>query len=293
MVSRKIKTNLCGVFAVFFLATSFPFSRIALQQFSPYSLGFLRCAIASVMFVIIGRYKSIRFPRKLYDMVLLFLSGATGYGIYLLLFNKGIQTITSATSSIIIATTPIMTACAAAVLYKEKISKIGIVSIAVSFCGVLIIILWSGVLSVNTGVLWTFAAAILATVYNLVNRTLSRMQYTSVEIITYSMICGALILLPFAGQGVHEMVQADGKHLGALLFLGVVTSGAGFFLLTKGIEIAEKTTDVTNYLFAGPFVATILGYLMLGETLTAGTALGGSLIIVGIILFALKGTAAH
>lgn len=290
MGSHKIKTNLCGFFAVFFLATSFPFSRIALEQFSPYSLGFLRCAIASIMFIVIGKYKKIRFPRNPYDMLLFLLSGASGYGIYLLLFNKGIQTVTSATSSIIIATTPIMTACAAAFLYKEKITLIGVFSLITSFFGVATILLWSGVLSINAGVIWTFAAAILATLYNLLNRMLSRKNYTSIEIITYSMICGAIILFPFCLQGYREVMQADIKHLGSLLFLGTVTSGAGFFLLTKGIEIAEKTTDVTNYLFAGPLVATILAYLMLGETLNSGTAIGGSIIVISIILFALKGS---
>ena len=270
MTSGNIKTNLYGFLAVFFLATSFPFSRIALEQFSPYALGFLRCALAAIIFIIIGKYNKISVPHRPFDILLFFLSGATGFGAYLFLFNKGMQTVTSATSSIITATSPIMTACAAALLYNEKISKLGI-------------------LSINIGVLWTFAATVLTTAYNLLNRTLSRMKYNSIEIVTYGMFFGALLLAPFSVQGIHEMMQADPKHLGTLFFLSFATSGLGYFFLTKGMQIAEKTTDITNYLFAGPLIATILGYVILGETLNSGTLIGGILIVIGIVLFIYKG----
>jgi len=289
MTSGNIKTNLYGFLAVFFLATSFPFSRIALEQFSPYALGFLRCALAAIIFIIIGKYNKISVPHRPFDILLFFLSGATGFGAYLFLFNKGMQTVTSATSSIITATSPIMTACAAALLYNEKISKLGILSITAAFCGVLVIILWSGILSINIGVLWTFAATVLTTAYNLLNRTLSRMKYNSIEIVTYGMFFGALLLAPFSVQGIHEMMQADPKHLGTLFFLSFATSGLGYFFLTKGMQIAEKTTDITNYLFAGPLIATILGYVILGETLNSGTLIGGILIVIGIVLFIYKG----
>ena len=83
-------------------------------------------------------------------------------------FNTGILTLTSATSSIIIAVTPILTAIVASNLYKEKIKPIGWAAIAAAFIGVLILLLWEGVFSINIGLIWTVGAAIVFCGYNII-----------------------------------------------------------------------------------------------------------------------------
>ena len=288
-MSNKTKSYLFAAIAIVCFASSFPFSRFALTHFGPEALGFLRCSLASIILVIIGKFNNRRAPFKLEHIGLFFLSGALGFALYLIVFNIGLRSITAATSSIIIATTPIMTAATASILYGEKISKIGILSIISAFCGVLIIILWKGIFSVNIGILWTMSAAVFFCGYNILSRKLAKMGYTSIEIVTYSMICAAIILSPCI-KGYKELVSADFKYIGSLLYLGIFTSALGYFFFNKGIEIAEKTSDVTNFIFVNPLIASLLSYLALGETLNAGTAIGGIIIVVSIILFALKGS---
>lgn len=288
-MSNKIKTHQYGLLTAFLFGSSFPFSRIALEVFTPDTVGFVRCFFAGITILIIGFCSGIRRPQKLLHVVYFFLSGASGFGVYMLIFNTGIKTVTSATASIIIATTPVMAAFAASILYKEKIGFIGGLSIISAFVGVLVIILWKGAFSVNRGVLWMTAAAVLFCAYNLLNRKLSGMGFSSVEIVTYSTLCGSLILSGFSVGAYKEITHAGIKHIGALFYLGVFTSAFGYFFLCKGIQAAEKTTDMTNYLFAVPLIASLLGYVLLGETLNAGTAIGGSIIALSIIAFALKG----
>ena len=288
-MSNKIKSYLFAVAAIIFFASSFPFSRFGLKHFSPEALGFLRCALASIVLLIIGKFNKLRAPFKLKHIGLFFLSGALGFALYLIFFNIGLRSITAATGSIIIATTPIMTASAASIIYGEKISKAGSISILTAFCGVLIIILWEGILSVDIGILWTMLAAVSFCGYNILSRKLAKMGYTSIEIVTYSVICAAIILSPFCIEGYKELISADFKYIGSLLYLGIFTSALGYFFFNKGIEIAEKTSDVTNFLFFNPLLASILSYFALGETLNKGTAIGGTIIIVSIIVFALKG----
>ena len=288
-MSNKIKSYLFAVAAIIFFASSFPFSRFGLKHFSPEALGFLRCALASIVLLIIGKFNKLRAPFKLKHIGLFFLSGALGFALYLIFFNIGLRSITAATGSIIIATTPIMTASAASIIYGEKISKAGSISILTAFCGVLVIILWEGILSVDIGILWTMSAAVSFCGYNILSRKLAKMGYTSIEIVTYSVICAAIILSPFCIEGYKELISADLKYIGSLLYLGIFTSALGYFFFNKGIEIAEKTSDVTNFLFFNPLLASTLSYLALGETLNKGTAIGGTIIIVSIIVFALKG----
>ncbi|UTC67541.1 MULTISPECIES: DMT family transporter [unclassified Treponema] len=288
-MTNKLKSYLAALTAIVFFASSFPFSRFALMHFGPEALGFLRCFLASLVLLIMGKFNKLRAPFKLKHIGLFFLSGALGFALYLIVFNIGLRTITAATSSIIIATTPILTAATASILYGEKISKLGYISILAAFCGVLIIILWKGILSINIGILWTVAAAVSFCGYNVLSRKLAKMGYTSIEIVTYSMICAAIILSPFSVEGYKELVSADFRYIGSLLYLGIFTSALGYFFFNKGIEIAEKTSDVTNFIFVNPLIASILSYFILGETLNAGTVIGGTIIIVSIIVFALKG----
>lgn len=288
-MSNKIKSYVYASGAIIFFASSFPFSRFALLYFTPEALGFLRCLLASIVLLIMGKCNKLRVPFKTKHIGLFFLSGALGFGLYLIVFNLGLKNITAATSSIIIAATPIMTAAAASIFYKEKISKIGYIAIVSAFCGVLIIILWKGILSINIGMLWTLSAAVSFCGYNMLSRKLVKIGYTSIEIVTYSMICAALMLSPFCVQGYNQIIKADVKYIGSLMYLGILTSALGYFFFNKGIEVAEKTSDVTNFLFVNPLIASILGYLALGETLNVGTVLGGTIIILSIVIFALKG----
>nr|WP_297395085.1 DMT family transporter [uncultured Peptostreptococcus sp.] len=288
-MNKKLKVNLLGLATISFWALAFPFSKVAMQHFTPYSLGFLRVCIASIVLLIIGIFTKIRMP-KVKDIGWLLLSAACGFGVYLFVFNKGIQTITSASSSIIIALTPILTAIESSKIYGEKINKIGWVSMITAFGGVLIMMLWDGVLSVNTGMIWTLCASVLFSIYNNLNRKLSMDGYRGIEIVTYSMVFSILILSPFSMQGKAELMAASGKYILVLLVLSVFSSAIAYFLWSIALSIADKTSEVANFSFLTPFFATLLGSLVLGEVPNMGTVIGGIIIISSMVVFSKRNT---
>ena len=59
-----------------------------------------------------------------------------------LFYNEGLRTIPAATSSIIMALTPMTTALMATIIYKDTIRPIGWLFTITAFIGVAIIILW-------------------------------------------------------------------------------------------------------------------------------------------------------
>lgn len=289
-MNKKIKINLLSIGTVFFWSLAFPFSKVAMQHFSPYALGFLRVCIASVTLLIIGKFAGNRLP-KFKDLGWLFLSGTCGFGIYLFAFNRGIQTLTSASSSIVIALTPVMTAVLAHYLYSEKINKLGWTMLFTAFSGVVIMMLWDGALSINTGMLWTLGASVVFCAYNILNRKLSAMGYKAIEIVTYSMISAIIVLSPFSFQGARELMSASTKDIAVLLMLGVLSSALAYYLWSLALTMTEKTSDVTNYSFLTPFVATLMGSIVLDEIPGMGTIIGGIIIIASIIVFSKKGKA--
>ena len=288
MTSEKKKVFGLSFLSVFLWASAFPLTKVAQQQFTSIPLGFLRCTVAAIFLIIIGKCCHIRLPQKKH-IPLFFVSGGLGFTGYMITFNTGILTLTSATSSIIVAVTPILTAIVASRLYKEKIKPIGWAAIAAAFIGVLILLLWEGVFSINVGLIWTVGAAIVFCGYNILTRKLSAMGYNALEIVTYSMICGAILLGFWAGEGLPQLAGASTSHIIALIYLGALPSATAYFTWGKAMSYAERTSEVTNFMFVTPLLSTIMGFIILHEVPNAGTFIGGAIIIISIVVFNLKG----
>lgn len=287
-MTNKQKVMGLGFLTVFLWASAFPLTKIVQEQFTSNSLGFLRCGIAAILLLIIGKCNHIHKPKK-EDIPWFFLSGCLGFTLYMITFNTGIQTLTSATSSIIIAITPILTAITATKLYHEIIRPIGWLSILMAFIGVLILLLWEGVFSINIGLIWTILASLVFCGYNILSRMLSQKGYSSLEIVTYSMLCGAILLSFWSFEGIRQFSNADLKHILSLVYLGAFPSAAAYFFWGKAMSFAERTSEVTNFMFVTPLLSTIMGFIMLKEIPNMGTFIGGAIIIISILIFNLKG----
>jgi DME family drug/metabolite transporter len=68
-----------------------------------------------------------------------------------------------------------------------------------------------------------------------------------------------------------------------VIYLGVVTMGIGNLLTIQGIKRLTPGPAAT-LLVSEPFMATILGVVILHETMTASGVLGMVLILTGLVL---------
>lgn len=159
MTSEKKKVFGLSFLSVFLWASAFPLTKVAQQQFTSIPLGFLRCTVAAIFLIIIGKCCHIRLPQKKH-IPLFFVSGGLGFTGYMITFNTGILTLTSATA---------------------------------------------------------------------------------------------------------------------------------YFTWGKAMSYAERTSEVTNFMFVTPLLSTIMGFIILHEVPNAGTFIGGAIIIISIVVFNLKG----
>ncbi|KXL51782.1 aromatic amino acid exporter [Anaerotignum neopropionicum] len=287
-MENKQKVWGLGFLTVFLWASAFPLTKIVQEHFTSNPLGFLRCGIAAILLLVIGKGKHIHKPKK-EDIPWFFLSGGLGFTLYMITFNTGIQTLTSATSSIIIAITPILTAIVAAKLYNERIRPLGWVSILTAFIGVLILMLWEGAFSINIGLIWTIMASLVFCGYNILSRRLSQKGYSSLEIVTYSMLCGTILLGFWSFESFRQLARANVKHILALIYLGVFPSATAYFFWGKAMTFAKRTSEVTNFMFITPLLSTLMGFIILKEIPNMGTFIGGAVIVISIVVFNLKG----
>lgn len=269
--------------AAFCWSLAYMFTRLALSQFSPLPLGFLRCLMASVFMAAAGFFAGMKLPR-LKDVKYFFAAGAAGFSIYIPAFNQGFLTVTSATSSVIISSAPILTALLAMAFLGERVGKLQWAAIGVEFCGILVLFLMKGAFTVNSGILWLFLAALVLSVYNLLQKELTK-TYSGLETAAYSMMAGAVLLGFFAPQALRELKTASSGHLFSLLMLSLFPSAIAYAAWSKAFERTRNTAAVSNYMFLVPLLAGLLGFVAAGERLDAPTIIGGGLILSGLAIF--------
>ncbi len=282
-MSSKKGYHIYALTAVIFWALAYVFSRLAMQHFSPYSLGFLRYMIASVFLLFIIVLFKIKTPLTK-DLPWFIACGATGFFFYMLTFNRGTAMLSSATSSVIIATTPVITALMARGVYKEKLAPYQWMAICVEFAGVMVLAFWGGGLNINKGVMWLFGAALCLSIYNILQRKITR-TYSALAVSSYSIIFGTLMLSIFAKGGIAELKTAPLPQYINLMVLGILSSALGYLAWAKAIAEAESTISVSNYMFIVPFASTLFGFIFGKEIPDGSTFIGGGIIMCGVLLF--------
>ena len=281
------KVHIYASLAILIWATAFPVTKVIGTDISATSLALIRCPSDSVLLIVMGLVNRISFPKSAKTWALLFIAALSGFALYITFFSQGLKSITSATSSIIIALVPIMGAVGARIVYKERISIIGWISTFTAFGGVVVLMCWNGIVSINAGALWTLAAALCFFVYNMLNRELGK-TLTSLEIVTFAMSMAAVCLMVFLSGTVRYVSAAPLISVLLAVYLGFFPSAISYFLWAKAFQHAEKATTVTSYMFATPVLATLLSVVMLHEVPDMGVYVGGGIILISLIVFNLK-----
>lgn len=268
---------------ILFWSLAYVLTRLTLQYFSAFPLGFLRYAAASCALLVIVLTAKLKSPAKA-DLKWFLLAGFFGFFLYMIAFNKGCETVTAATSSVIIATVPMITALLARFVYGEKLSGIQWTATAVEFSGVIVLALLNHTFSLNTGLFWLLLAALSLGIYNLLQRKLTK-TYSGLQASAYSIFAGTAMLAVFLPASVREVRGAPPIQLLYIVILGVFSSAIAYAAWAQAFKKAKQTSSVSNYMFVTPFLTTLLGFLLAGETPDLPTAAGGGVILMGMLIF--------
>jgi drug/metabolite transporter (DMT)-like permease len=259
------------------------FTRIAIRYFSAFSLGFLRYLAAAAVLLILAVAYKIKAPEK-GDLKWFLLSGLSGFFLYVILFNKGTETVPASAGSMILALVPVITAILAKFIYQERIKLFQYVSIALEFAGVIIVTGVYELSSINAGFIWLLGAAFSLSSYNIVQRKLTK-KYTPLRATIYSIFIGTILLCVFLPGSLGEIRNAPKIQFIYILILGVFSSAIAYFTWAKAMSIAKETATVSNYMFLTPILTSILGFITINERPNKKTIIGGSIILLGMLIY--------
>ncbi|NMS90110.1 DMT family transporter [Clostridioides difficile] len=272
-----------AIITIVFWSIAYVLTRLTLQYFSAFSLGFLRYLVASGSLIIVVILIKMKLPKKS-DLLWFLASGAVGFFLYMIAFNKGQETVTASTGSVVIATVPVITALLAHFVCHEKIKIVQWIAIAIEFIGILVLTLMNGIFSINTGLLWLLLAALALSVYNILQRKLTK-TYSALQTSAFSIFSGTVLLAIFLPASINEVLYAPRIQLLYIAILGIFSSAIAYVSWSKAFEKAKQTAQVSNYMFLTPFLTSILGFLIVGEIPDWSTVIGGSIIILGVFIF--------
>ena len=282
-IYTKLTAKKCAFIAIFFWATAFVLTKVVLKEVDVTTLGVLRYFFASIIVVFILIKKKISLP-EVKDIPAFIFAGFSGYAGYIALFNIATLLSSPSTLSVINALAPAITAIVAYFIFNEKIKLIGWLSMGISFCGILILTLWDGVLTVNKGILYMLAGCLLLSLYNISQRYLTK-KYSSFDVSMYSMLIGGILLVIYSPSSITNMFSISFTSLILIIYMSIFPSIISYFFWTKAFEIAKHTTEVTSFMFVTPVLATLMGIIILGDIPKLSTLIGGVVIILGMILF--------
>ena len=193
-----------------------------------------------------------------------------------------------ATSVVLVTATPIFTAVASYLLFKEKLTVKIVLGITVSIGGSVVIGYGNWSIGTNQllGAGLALAGALAIAGYLLTGRRLRRTTgLLSYTFVTYS--SAAVLLLITALASGYSLSGYSGNTYLMLVLLALIPQILGHSSLNWSLKFMPATM-VTIAVLGEPIIATTLAFLILNESPTLTEIIGGILILGGIFI-AFKG----
>ncbi|HEY92180.1 MAG TPA: DMT family transporter [Dehalococcoidia bacterium] len=263
-------------------ASSFAAVRASLQAFTPGHIALFRFFIASIILAVSALVTHTKLP-ALKDIPVVFLLGFLGVFAFHTAQNYGQVTVTAGSAGMIISSVPIFTAILATIFLGEKLKLWGWLSIFISFLGVSLISLGEreGV-EFDFGVIYLLMAAIVAAIYFVLQKPYL-MKYTALQLVTYMIWAGTLLLLVFTPGLIEEVANAPIEATIATIYLGIFPSAVAYVTWSYALSRAPATI-VASFLYLQPVLAVIIAWIWLNEIPALISMVGGVVTILGVFL---------
>jgi len=265
---------------------SFFFVEIALRDFQPFTVVFLRVSLAALILVGVVYIRGQRMPASLKAWGAFLVMGVLNNAIPFSLIVWGQTRIDSGVASILNATTPIFTVILAHLLTSdERLTLRKFLGVLIGFLGVYIMIkpeLKDGFSWRGLGQVAVLGATIS---YGFAGIFGKRFKQTSPIVNSAGMlICSSLMMFPLAVIIDSPWSLRPSLEAVAAVFGIAIVSTAMAYLLYFRILAAAGATNVLLVTFLIPISALLLGVGVLGEVINVFENIGMGCIFLGLMV---------
>lgn len=264
--------------------------RLSVTVIPPIELVWMRygTALVALVCLMVVRHESFHIARK--DIKTLLLVALIGNTLSIVTQETGTMMTSAQTGSLITAATPAFMVIFGRLLLGERLTLPRVLSVLLAILGVGFITFDPESMHITlAGTMYLTIAAVTWALMSVLVKFLA--HYSVVTVTFYAVLTAFLCLTPvglhWLGTAADFDAMAAPTVWGSVLYLGFISTTAGFCLWNKGLTYMDASL-AGLFMFFQPIVGTLLGWLLLDEAITPAFWAGFLLIGVGIVL-ALRG----
>lgn len=262
-------------------ATTYLVTSELLPPDRPFLAGAIRALPAGLLLVAITR----QLPHGAWWWRSLVLGSLNIGGFFALLFVAAYR-LPGGVASAVGALQPLIVALLAVVVLGQRLTARTLVAAVLGVVGVSLLVLRGETDLDAVGVVAAAGAAVSMSVgVILAKRWVS--PASSLATTGWQLTAGGLVLLPLALVVEGLPTHLTGENVAGYAYLALVGSVLGYALWFRGLR-ALPPTDVTFLGLLNPVVATVLGWAVLDQRLTALQLLGGGIVLASLVLAQLR-----
>lgn len=291
MKNNSTAGHLASLLTVMIWGTTFISTKILLADFQPVEILFFRfvTGLAALLLVYPHRLKGTDLHQELTFAA----AGLCGICLYYLLENIALTYTMASNVGVIISVAPFFTAILSHIFLKEERPKANFfIGFAVAMAGIFLISFNGSRLELNpVGDLLSLLAALVWACYSVLTKKISGYGYHTI-LTTRRIFCyGILFMVPalFLFDFRPELTKlADPSCLFNLLFLGLGASALCFVTWNFAVKTLGAVRTST-YIYMVPVITVVTSAAVLHERITALSAAGTALTLIGLFLSESKG----
>ena len=270
------------------MGSSYPFAKDVLAEMSPLLYSWSRYLIAGLFLFAILRLtrRPIALPQR--DWLPMIGLALVGVALFQACWGLGMARTAPSLGSIVMTTTTAFSAILARIAGR-RLPGLGWAGIAIAFAGVVLVVNNSltaftiATSNLDGALIWMVAAFAWA-LY--VERCAPyNVRLGALRVMAWTTTLGALLLMPIslAFDSLGEFARLDAKLLGFWLYTAIFPVGVAFLGISAGLE-RLGVSRVMVYMYLFPVAGVGLSAAFFGDPLTWARALGGLIVLSGVIL---------
>jgi drug/metabolite transporter (DMT)-like permease len=273
-------------------ASGFVLGKVALREMTPLAVGAWRYVVATVLLLPLIARGRRRGHTRLADVrgAALPLGVMVCFGgiLYPWLFLAALARTSATNTSLLIALNPVLTLLLTP-LVGERLARLRLYGAALAFGGAILVIGRGDLaallaLRVDAGDLLALGAAACWATFNLASRSVvERIPASTANFAVYAGGAAALCLLGASEHPGAQLSHASGAAIAALAGMALLSSVIAGQLFLIGVRAAGVGRAVI-FIYLVPVLTALSSAVVLGESLSAAQLVGGSAVLVGLVV---------
>ena len=266
---------------------NFSVVKFGTSVFTPLAFTGLRVMLAAVVLLAISSARKKAFPRRNEILALMGL-GIIGNGLYQILFVEGIARTNVGNAALIVAAAPAFIAIASRVRGVERVHKRVLAGIALSLCGVALVVLGSARSAQGDttlfGTLLVFAGTLCWTTFTVLLQPYAR-RLDPIHLSAFTMFGGCIPMLIATPRALiaTDWASVGLAAWGAIFYASIISMGVAYLFWYRGLRVLGPTRTAV-YANLQPVIAIAVAWVFLKEPPTLWQGVGTGTIMTGLFL---------